>query len=159
MISRSRSDIFLVISELIWISYSLPECRCPFYWMITNIHPIMLTIKARMIKKIWALSVISFNHMSFWCPFFDPHLTHHSNIISRSRRVFKLGPLTLTDASSPTTGCIGSSLPSHLRSKESIWCLLQPMAGWQVSLPDIVIRPWQGHQSQVIMCLLESSQE
>ena len=35
----------------------------------------------RMVSIFWACSPISFKHMSFWCPFLDPHLIiYHWNI-------------------------------------------------------------------------------
>ena len=41
----------------------------------------MVTIERRIVSIFWARSSISFEHMSFWCPFLDPHLTTcHANI-------------------------------------------------------------------------------
>ena len=56
----------------------------------------MLTIEPRVVNKSCARSHISFKHMSFWCPFLDPHLTgHHPNIGVRFRQVTELGLLPL----------------------------------------------------------------
>jgi hypothetical protein len=39
---------------------------------------------------------VYFKHMSFWCPFLDPHPTaHHSNSSVHLREVTELGPLSL----------------------------------------------------------------
>jgi hypothetical protein len=56
--------------------------------------PIMLTI--RMVNTFWARSSISFEQVSLWCLFLDPHLTiHHSSVVTQIRWVYKLGLLTL----------------------------------------------------------------
>ena len=73
-------------SSYIWISYSLTKWRfsgssiCHIgppnyvdYWAQNGV---------RMINILWARNPISFRHMSFWCTFFDSHLS--SNHIHRS---------------------------------------------------------------------------
>ena len=48
--------------------------------MIIQVPPIMSTIASTMVKEIWTLSPISFQHMSLWCLFLDSHPTiQHSN--------------------------------------------------------------------------------
>ena len=48
------------------------------------------------VNKLWACSLISFQHMSFWCPFLDSHPTiHHSNIGASWRLVIELRTSTL----------------------------------------------------------------
>lgn len=56
----------------------------------------MMTIEPGMVNKLQVHGLISFEDIFFWCLFLDLNLiTHHSTIGVISRRVTKLGPLTL----------------------------------------------------------------
>ena len=54
--------------------------------------PILLIIELKMVNTFWASSPISYKHMSFWCPFLDPHLiTCHSHAGVQIIAMFELG--------------------------------------------------------------------
>ena len=80
------------------MSYSSSNWRFSFSWhRHFSSLPIMLTIEpSRMVNTFRARSSISFEQMSLWCVFLDPHLMiHHLNIVTQIRWVPNLGILTL----------------------------------------------------------------
>jgi hypothetical protein len=81
----------------------------------------MLTMEFTMVSIFLAPSLISFQHLSFWCPFLDPHLTaHHSNIGVQIIVVFELGTSTLAVSSASTKLDSAIDIKLHLRVAEEV---------------------------------------
>ena len=83
--------------------------------------PIMLTIEFTMVSIFLAPSLISFQHMSFWCPFLDPRLTtYYSNIGVQISVVFELGTSTLAVSSASTKLDSAIDIKLHLLVAEEV---------------------------------------
>ena len=81
------------------------SCRSPESCWIRN---------PRKLSIFWVRSPISSKHMSFWFPFFDPHLTtHHSNIGVQIIAMLELGTSTLVNCLRST---IENGTKAHLGS-------------------------------------------
>ena len=96
--NHAHSHLPCKFSELIWISYSLSKWRFS-YSLSDHIDPsqLMLTIEPRMVSIFWARSPISLEHISFWCPFLDTHLTiYYSNIFVQIIAKFGFSPFYLS---------------------------------------------------------------
>ena len=79
--SRAHMSMLFIIKVKLCVLVKLLYSPPPLFFM--------LTVEFRTVSVFWACSSISYEHVHFWCPFIDPHLTtYHSNIGVGNRHVY-----------------------------------------------------------------------